>query len=276
MRRMNVRILALLLVPLLILASCASTSPVGTDSSAVEPVSLRVVSYNVKHGLGMDGELNLERIALVLEALDADVILLQEMDENCGRSESVDQAQALGKRLGMDSRFAPFMDFGGGRYGLAMLSRFTIVSSQVVVLPPGTREPRSALALVVRQGAQDIRVVNAHFDWLDDDTERFAQATALSDAIAAMTPVLPTVFGGDLNDAPKSRAVLAFERSTLPAEARFRRIGPFGYTFPSDAPSKAIDHLLVAPAERWSTTEVQVVQEPMASDHCPIVADLVL
>lgn len=257
---------------LLIAVSCSALRP----GAGGETVSLRVVSYNIRHGAGMDGELDLERTAAVLEALHAEVILLQEVDERCARSGSVDQAKDLGERLGMNSAFAPFMDYGGGRYGLAILSSLPIVSSEVITLPPGQREPRSALAIVVRKGEQAVRVVNAHFDWLDEDTERFAQATELSDAIAAMDPGIPTIFGGDLNDAPKSRAVLAFEREELPWHARFRRIGPFGYTFPSDEPAKSIDHLLVAPSNLWSTAEVQVVREPMASDHRPIVADLVL
>ncbi|QDV08982.1 Endonuclease/Exonuclease/phosphatase family protein [Planctomycetes bacterium Poly30] len=265
--------MALRFLPLLLLitASCSALRLGAGD----DPTSLRVVSYNIRHGVGMDGELDLERTAAVLEALRADVILLQEVDERCDRSGGVDQASALGERLGMDPAFAPFMDFGGGRYGLAILSRLPIDSSEVITLPPGQREPRSALAVVVRKGRQPVRVVNAHLDWLEDDTERFAQATHLSDAIAAMDPTIPTVFGGDLNDAPKSRTVLAFERAELPWHARFRRIGPFGYTFPSDEPARSIDHFLVAPSNLWSTAEVQVVREPMASDHRPIVADLV-
>ena len=68
-------------------------------------LTLRVVSYKIKHGRGMDGQVNLERIAAVLRALKPDLVALQEIDNMCTRSGSIDEAAALGKLLGMEHRF---------------------------------------------------------------------------------------------------------------------------------------------------------------------------
>ena len=62
-----------------------------------------------------------------------------------GRSGSVDEVEVLGRALGMRGRHGKFMDYDGGRYGMAILSRVPIVSWQNIALPPGA-EPRSALA----------------------------------------------------------------------------------------------------------------------------------
>jgi len=251
------------LLPLLLAACAVSAEPDRSEQGRV-----RLVSYNVKHGLGMDGELDLERIARVLESLDPDIVLLQEIDVVCGRSGGVDQARALGERLGMDSRFAAFMDFDGGQYGLATLSRLEILDSQVIVLPPGTREPRSALIVTVQLGEASARVANAHLDWLKGDTERLAQARALRAELA--TPGAPVVLAGDLNDTAESATLAVFTSGESPLE----RLGPAEGTFPSDGPERTIDHVLVGPAGTWEITEVRVVDEKVASDHCPIVVDL--
>jgi endonuclease/exonuclease/phosphatase family metal-dependent hydrolase len=235
-------------------------------------VRLRIVSFNIRHGVGLDGTLDLARTAAVLEALAPDVVLLQEVDERCRRSGSVDQAAWLGDRLGMQHRFAPFMDHDGGRYGLATLSRAPIDASRVLPLPPGRQEPRAALETSLRVGGRTVRIANAHLDWLDDSPERLAQAEALRDAL---TPLRggPLVVGGDLNDTPASAALAAL----LTAEdGALTRATGAGATFPADEPSKTIDHLLYGPSEAWRASALSVVEERLASDHRPILLDLTL
>src|SRR5690606_16137530 len=97
----------------------------------------RVVSYNIHHGLGMDDSVNLERTARVLRTLQADIAGLQEVDSSVQRSGGVDQAAVLGEMLGMDHAFGAFMPYEGGRYGMAILSKFPIVRSESVRLPEG-------------------------------------------------------------------------------------------------------------------------------------------
>ena len=76
--------------------------------------SLRVLVYNVKHGLGMDGRIDLDRLAARIRATRPDIVALQEVDRGCGRSGGVDQAAWLGERLGMHAAFGAFMDYDGG------------------------------------------------------------------------------------------------------------------------------------------------------------------
>ncbi len=252
------------------LLACSSTkAPVQPETPA-----LRVVSYNIKHGMGQDGELDLARIAQVLRAQDPDVILLQEVDQGCERSGSIEQAQWLADSLGMYAHFAPFMDYDGGQYGLAILSRFTFLDTHEVALPPGLHEPRTALIANIHAHGTPYTIVNVHFDWLDNDKDRVLQAHELWNTIARIaqepsegeTPVW--IIGGDLNDEPESAALSVFTQKRPDGQPRFRRVGPDQFTFPSNGPHKTIDHFLVWGPGRYS---VQVIDEPVASDHCPIL-----
>ena len=258
-----------ILLSLLFLAGCAAPA-----AGPAPPASLRLVSYNIKHGLGMDGELDLERVGDYLESTGADVVLLQEVDERASRSGGVDQAAVLGARLGMTAHFAPFMDFQGGRYGLAILAAPRVLDAEVIALPAGTREPRSAMVVTLDLDGTTLRVANAHLDWLADDERRVAQARALLEALIVeagdgLGAPSATILGGDLNDVPKSPTLALLQGWTA-----FRRVGPAAPTFPADSPDRTIDHFLIAPVGAFPGAQVRVLDEPLISDHRPVQLDL--
>lgn len=227
---------------------------------------LRVTAYNIKHGLGMDGRIDLERVAAVLRATRPDVVTLQEVDERCRRSNSVDQARHLGALLDMEPRFGPFMDYDEGRYGMALLSRLPILSSANLPLPPGP-EPRTALAATLDLDGLEVVVVGIHF--YRSEAERTAQAAALLDHLAAETR--PTVLAGDFNTEPGGAPLALLERTFRAVPKDADRL-----TFPSDAPEIEIDHVLVRPPERFGPATVDVLDEPVASDHRPLVCELTI
>jgi gamma-glutamyltranspeptidase / glutathione hydrolase len=231
-------------------------------------VSLRVVSYNIRHGRGMDGVVDLERTAAALRRLLPDVVALQEVDDAVERSGGVRQSARLGEMLGMHDAFGSFMDYQGGRYGLSILSRYPIRNVRVLRLTEGN-EPRVALAVDVQQpGAQAITVVNVHFDWVRDDGFRFTQATEVARFLDALDG--PWILAGDLNDEPGSRTVELFRERALEAEKPLER----RFTFSSTDPVKEIDFIFAAPAAAWAARSVDVVHETVASDHFPVVAAL--
>lgn len=232
--------------------------------------TLRVVSYNIKHGRGNDNVVDLERTAGVLRALSPDIVGLQEVDNLATRSGGVPQAEHLGKLTGLHHAFGRFMDFQGGAYGMGILTRHPIVSTHSVQLPEGN-EPRVALAAEVRlPSGRPLTIVNVHFDWVRDDGFRFAQAEALTTYLDALT--MPYVLLGDFNDVPESRTLALFKsrarEAVKPSTDRF--------TFSSTEPTREIDFIFAAPAASWETRDVRVVDEPVVSDHRPVVAVLEL
>jgi len=238
------------------------------DQSPQSETDLRVVSYNIKHGRGNDAVVDLGRTAGVLRALRPDIVGLQEVDDRATRSGGVAQAAWLGEQLGLQHAFGRFMDFQGGGYGMAILTRYPVVSTRAVPLPDGN-EPRVALAVEVRlPGDRPLVLVNVHFDWVRDDSFRYAQAEALTKYLDALT--IPYVLLGDFNDVPESRTLALFKsratEAAKPVDDRF--------TFPSTGPAREIDFIFFSPAAAFTAGDVRVITEPVASDHRPVLGVL--
>jgi endonuclease/exonuclease/phosphatase family metal-dependent hydrolase len=262
-----------LLAAIVIVAGGCATATVANhapythaEDDAVE--TLRVVSYNIRHGRGMDGVVDLERTAAVLRRLQPDVVALQEVDDVVARSGGVSQSARLGELLGMHHEFGSFMDYQGGRYGLAVLSRHPMRDPHVLRLTEGN-EPRVALAVNIEQpGGTVVTVVNVHFDWVSDDGFRFTQATEVARFLDTLRR--PWILIGDLNDEPGSRTVELFRQRAVEAVKPADRRS----TFSSTEPVKEIDFIFAAPAASWTTRDVEVVPETVASDHFPVFAVL--
>lgn len=245
------------------LAVGLSVSPVP----AVAQATLRVAVYNVKHGLGMDSVIDLERVAEVLRPLDADVITLQEIDRGVERSGGVDQARRLGELLGMTAHFGDFMPYQGGEYGMAVLSRLPVIGVTNHRLPDGD-EPRSALEVRVEVGPEgrSASVVGVHLYRTPE--ERLAQATALDDALKDAGH--PVILAGDFNSRRGDRILRFLESADWFV---LDKKGPAD-TFPSDAPAREIDFVMLRPASAFEVVEHRVVDERVASDHRPLFAVL--
>jgi endonuclease/exonuclease/phosphatase family metal-dependent hydrolase len=228
---------------------------------------LVVMAYNIKHGQGMDGVVDLERVARVIEAQAPDVVTLQEVDRGCGRTGGADQAAWLAERLGMRAVFGPFMEYDGGEYGMALLSRLPVVVAANHQLPPGP-EPRTALAVRVRlEDGREVVVVGVHL--YRTAAERLAQARAMLAALAGAE--VPVILAGDFNSRPGSEVMALIEGSYLNLDKGADRL-----TFDSVDPRVEIDHVLLRPATAFRGAVVDVLEEPVASDHRPLVfaADL--
>jgi len=278
MRHRPTALIIVVLLPattyLLGLVSCVGAAPRrdATPASAAAPepppATYRVVSYNIRHGRGTDERVDLDRTAAVLRPLTPDIVGLQEVDRVVRRSGGVDEAASLGRALGMAHAFGAFMPYQGGEYGLAILSRHPIVRTTPIRLPEGN-EPRVALAATIVPAPGDtVVVVNIHFDWVENDGFRFAQATAIAQVLDTLSH--PYLLLGDFNDEPGSRTLALFHARALevakPATDRF--------TFSSTDPVKEIDFIFAAPRGRWRPLGARVLTEPLASDHRPVVAEL--
>ncbi|MDF1838437.1 MAG: endonuclease/exonuclease/phosphatase family protein [Planctomycetota bacterium] len=238
--------------------SCHGVSP-GNRST---PKPLELMSYNIRHGVGMDGVLDLDRIAEVIRREKPDLVALQEIDRNCIRSGNRDIAQELGDACGMQAYFAKFMDYQGGEYGLAVLSRLPVVEVTSHRLPDGA-EPRVALEVEVQVDGlpSTMSFVCIHNDWTDDGI-RQRQVNSLLGALRDDTH--PIVLAGDFNALPGDTSTDLFLCSGWNNLGNFRE-----HTFPSDAPTKTIDYFMVRGFENHAGKTL-VLDERMASDHRPI------
>lgn len=263
-----------------LVAVVVSFLSVLTGSAAASPaVPLRVLSYNIHTGIGVDGALDLTRTAAAIRDTGADVVGLQEVDVHwAARSEFRDQARELADALGMRVFFAPIYDLdpltpGAPRrqYGVAILSRYPVLDTENhEITRLSTQDPQPtprpmpgfAEAVVLVRGIP-VHVYSTHLDYRADPSVRAMQVADTRRIMARDRG--PQVLLGDFNaepDAPEL-APLWTELTAAPA----------GATYPAQAPEKRIDYVTVSDDVTVRTASVPDTQ---ASDHRPVAADLLL
>jgi endonuclease/exonuclease/phosphatase family metal-dependent hydrolase len=238
---------------------------------------LRAASFNIHHGVGVDGLLNLERIATVVEDTHPDVIGLQEVDRHFGeRSDFVDQAMWLADRLDLHVVFGANIDLepltpGAPRrqYGTAILSRYRIREWRNTLLPrPAGGEQRGLLEAVINVRGVSVRAYNTHLQH-NSQEERLAQVAAIRSIVAEARESVVLV--GDLNATPDSPEIGAITEDLADAWAQAGEGD--GFTYDAETPHARIDYVLTS-SDVVARTAAVVTSD--ASDHLPVVADLIL
>jgi endonuclease/exonuclease/phosphatase family metal-dependent hydrolase len=222
---------------------------------------LRVLCWNLHHGVGEDKKLDLERIAALIREQKPDLVALQEVDNKCRRSRSVDQAAELARLTGLHGAFGKAMDYDGGQYGQAILSKFPIGDTQVHQLP-GDGEPRIAFEAEVMIEGKALRIITVHLDH-QQDARRLKQAETLAKALENHHE--PMILAGDFNDVPDSASLKTFSAPwvAVPKKAP-------NFTCPAPEPKIEIDHILLRGME--AKEPANVLPEVIASDHRPVFA----
>lgn len=225
-----------------------------------EAPRLRVLTYNIHHGEGMDGRIDYERLAAIISRLKPDVVALQEVDRATTRSNGVDQLERLASLTGMHGEFGRSIYHADGEYGLGILSRFPIAWAKVYPLPfrPG-QEPRTALAALVEpdNGLPRFILVGTHLCHQSEVT-RIDQVTYLSDIFAG-DEARPVILAGDLNARPKTAPIkILKDRGWVDATA----------------PESVIDYVLTRSQDHWEVGDIEVVGDKVASDHPAVLVEL--
>jgi endonuclease/exonuclease/phosphatase family metal-dependent hydrolase len=222
---------------------------------------VRVLTYNIRGGLGMDGRRSIERIGAVVREAGAEVAGIQEVHQRLPQSGLADQPRALQRATGMRCLFGPALCMGVGRYGNAVLSTVPARRRGVYRLP-GEGEPRAALAVELEMEGRPLVLFCTHFGL--SVAARASQAAKLVEAICRAG--VPVAVVGDLNAAPDAPEV-----QRLLAAGLRHAAPPVEPTFPSAAPSDRIDYILISP--ELTCERCQVIAST-ASDHLPVAADL--
>ena len=176
--------------------------------------------------------------------------------------------------------FGKAIDFDGGEYGQAVLSRWPIKHSVVHRLPNeqqsngSMREQRIVLEATIPSQLGTIRFFSTHLDHSKEDL-RHEQARAVDGLLDTVSleesKAIATVLAGDLNATPKSRTLTSFEqRWQIDPQSPSELIA----TYPSESPKTRIDYVLVDRAGRLVVESIEVLPEPVASDHRPVLGTL--
>jgi len=225
---------------------------------------IKVASYNMRKGIGLDRRRDPARVLSVLRELDADVVALQEADRRFGT-----RASAIPPHMFEEhSDYVP-VDLLDGRpyaigwHGNALLVRKGIDVEESHALHLPTLEPRGAVAATLRVGEARLRVVGMHLDI--SGLRRRQQARAILNHVSG-GEALPTILMGDCNEWRNRGGCLA-------DFGEHHRLVDTGHSFHSRRPVAKLDRIFASPDLR--AVEAGVHQSALAaraSDHLPIWA----
>ncbi len=269
-----------------------------------KPRELRVMSYNIKHGMtnatcpqpprpSPDCQLDLQASIEVMRAEDPDIIGLQEIDRFWARSAFLHEPAVIAAALGMEHYcYAPNLDHAPDshsgvphQYGTAIISRFPIFEcTNTLLRRVGTTEQRGLLLASINVRGMPLQFYNAHLH--TTQAARLLQTADIAAVIDA-APAGPKVLVGDFNARSTFTSTVP---EMLPIYARFldawreapiRGPGnPNGFTSParlSGFPTSRIDYVFVSPDVDAAGTEVPINPATrLAADHYPVVSEIAL
>jgi endonuclease/exonuclease/phosphatase family metal-dependent hydrolase len=256
---------------------CARAQPVNGPATSS---TFKVLVYNVHAGKDAGGKDNLQRVADLVREVEADVVLFQEVDKGTRRSGGVDQPAEYARRTGYHVVFGRSLDYDGGEYGIAVLSRWPIRRDSAIHLPVdppqersgGSHEPRIAMSTIIAAPFGDVAVFNTHIDASGDDRWRLQEIRTIEQLAqsAVRAGTTRVLFGGDFNSTPESVVQMQLRASGFRDSWQTCGSGD-GFSYPADSSRKRIDYLfLIAGVE---CTAARVVNTE-ASDHRPVLFTL--
>lgn len=264
----NLSIVSRIVLIVLIFSICAG----GCAGTKLEtPCRISVLTYNIYHGADANGNSNLDAVAGIINSLGPDLVALQEVDNKTTRAKGLDLTAELSQRTGMQGVFGKAMDYAGGGYGEAVLTRHPIIYTKNNLLPhtPKT-EPRAALEIQIElPTGERIVFVGTHLDHLRDQNNRMNQSRRIKELYENYG--LPIILAGDINAVPGSDPI-----NLLCKQWSYASQDDPQPTIPSVRPRRKIDYIMYKPKDRWKVIEVRVIDEKVASDHCPVFSVLEL
>jgi endonuclease/exonuclease/phosphatase family metal-dependent hydrolase len=229
---------------------------------------MRITTYNIHKGRGMDGRTSIKRIATVLAEVNADIIALQEVFGVCDSDDG--QVEMLAEELGLNAAFGCTRHHRGRPYGNAILSRWPIVESRDMDITWQHREKRGCIRADLDTPKGILHVFNIHMG--TSYFERRHQVKSLISSKQLDEDLCgPRVLVGDFNEWIKglTTKILSrkFESLNLELHVRKRR------SYPGFLPIMHLDHMYFERPLHVAKAElVRTRLSKVASDHLPLVA----
>jgi len=248
-------------------------------------MKFRIVTYNMHRAIGLDRRFRLDRVETILRGHNADIVLLQEVDNGVPRSRKLNLAGELAQSLGYPHyALGHNVKLREGHYGNATLSRFPIEYERNIDLTLEGRKARgcqhTSIKLANDAGeCYPLEVFNLHLGL--SARERQAQSGILgrSPEFADLDANTPCLVAGDFNDWRSLLRAFYVEGMGLACATDHETgQGPKAIkTYPSFSPRGGLDRiyyrgglqLLNVQRSRYKVARI-------ASDHLPVVADFKL
>ncbi len=246
---------SLLFILLFFSIGCGNTK---YNKKKKEPLSIKIASYNVRNAKGMDNVIDFERVAKVINDMDADAIAIQELDSATARSNGLVVLDELAKRTNMIATFNASIDYDGGKYGNGILTKEQPLRKMAIPLP-GREEERSLLLVEL----EDFVLCCTHLSLNSDDRQA---SMMLIEQQVNKYESKPLFLAGDLNALPSSDEIKYLSENWILLSDSTQA------TYPSNDPTRVIDYIFLKSNTLFThiVKKGEVVNEPMASDHRPL------
>lgn len=223
--------------------------------------SLRIMSYNIRHGADEKDQVDVRRIADVIDRVAPDLVALQEVDSATLRSGGADQLRELADRVLMHPVFASAIPFQQGKYGVGVLAKERPLKYRALPLP-GKEEQRVLLIVEFPRYV----FCCTHFSLTRED--QLASVQLITEEIKDTGK--PVFLAGDLNAQPDSPVISGLKEKFVILT------NPQAKTYPSAAPRECLDYILgdVGGGEAYAVADRRVVDASGVSDHLPVVAEV--
>lgn len=230
-----------------------------TQNQKNMPFQKRIMSYNTQHCSGLDDSVDVKRTADVIKTQNPDVVAIQELDSMVDRSFNTYQLGDLSEYTGYYPTYAASIPLKDGKYGIGVLTREEPKSVTRIPLPG--EEPRVLLVVEL----EDYVFACTHLDLTEE--ARLESLPIIFDEAKKWDK--PFVMAGDWNDEPGSKTMdeIGKEFTFISDTTK--------YTFDAANPTACIDYIAAFNnGHEVQTLKYEVLDEPVASDHRPIIADV--
>jgi endonuclease/exonuclease/phosphatase family metal-dependent hydrolase len=247
---------------LLILVSIFSFGQVKSEKQTKKNETV-LMTYNVRNCFGVDGKIDYQRIAGIINRVNPRVLALQELDSATQRSEGKVVLDTLAGQTKMYHVYGPSIDYLGGKYGIGVLTRDKPVAWKIIPLP-GREEKRCMLIVEL----EDFVFCCTHLSLNPED--RLRSTEIINEQFNGSTK--PVFLAGDFNTLPESEPIKNLK-------TRWQMLNnPANATIPSDYPRRCIDYIFLLNSKNQKIKIVNsfVENEPVASDHRPVWVTIII
>lgn len=236
----------------------------GFFRAAAAQSSLTVLTYNIHHGANEKEQNTIVQIGRLIREYSPDLVALQEVDSATTRSRRFDHLAQLARLTSMYPLYGSAINFQGGKYGIAILSKYPIIASQKVTLPnPDKTEPRVLLcAYVELPNEKTVRFCNSHLDH-QSPLNRDVQLNTVDKALG--NSIQPVIWCGDFNTDPDDPEIVKLMD-------RWSDAGKDSRTPTLVGTGARIDYILSLKKSELQLIRYRVLNVPKLSDHLPVLA----
>jgi len=254
---------------------------IGIINASHAQDTLTVLSYNIYHAENAqaEGENTVQGIGNFIKEISPDFVALQEVDSATARIGRLNNGRpynltdSLATLTEMKPYFAKAIDFKGGGYGIALLSKTDVEFRKVQLPNPKKGEPRVLTYLKARTpSGNQVIFGNTHLDHQFEEN-RQAQAEAINKLLAKYK--VPKILAGDFNFQPGSAVYDQMNGQWMDAMLKSDIENKSALTYPAKNPTQRIDFIWLSGDANWEVLKI-TVPEVIYSDHLPVVATVVL